>query len=903
VRSHAKASTAGSTKRQASGLGRIFRGADAIRGISPRANGSGAPKARRLVLPLALMVALFSVLFGVGGALAAAPTISSTSVSSVTTKSALLEAAINPGGEATTYHFEYGPADCASNPCTSVPVPNGNVGSGFTAIEVVDEIAGLSPGTTYHFRVLATNGGGTSEGPDTVFKTYAPLVPNTECPNQAFRIGPSASLPDCRAYEMVSPVDKNGGLGWAPGLNVQEQTSPDGEKLAYSSRNSFGNPQGAGRTNHYVATRAVDGWSSENITPPGISLGGEQILSGFFYAFSRDLTSGWLWSFLPLNPGEPEGSYLYRFEMADGSYERLDVLPGQDAETPGRFSGASEGNAHQIFEAKEPLTPDAAPDTNAKQVYDLFGGELHLVSVLPHGEPFPPGQREAIAGSSTANYKIPDYRTNVVSDDGSRVFWFLAKDSFSGGTGRVFVRENPAEPQSALDGGGECTEPDKACTHQLLTGEENRFLAASPDGSKALIAGEGNLTRVDVDTKAATLIAGELVEHNPGGFSSAVSSTGVLGASEDLSRVYFVSREDLAPGGTAGANNLYLDDEGAKTFVASLTELDTGGAGSNAQAANPVALQPDLHMSSVSPDGRHVAFTSSGAALAAQTAGYDNTDVNSGEPALEVYLYEVGGELICASCNPSGARPLASPLFGTTFGDLVKFEIPAAAWWPTASDGYYAPNALSEDGARAFFNSYDALLPQDTNGKVDVYQWEAPGSGDCEVGGSGYSEANGGCISLISTGKSAEDSEFIDARGDGRDVFFHTESDIDPRDPGVRDIYNARSGGGFPLPVLPPPCVGDACQNVPAAPDDPTPASASFKGPGNPLPIADCGAQARQAAKLRRAAKRLRRAADRSDSAMQAKSLGKRSVRLGKRAKGLSKRAARCRRANRGAAR
>src|SRR5262249_21358845 len=54
-------------------------------------------------------------------ALAAPPTISGTTISAVTTTSATLGALLDPHGKATHYHFEYGPADCSANPCTTAP--------------------------------------------------------------------------------------------------------------------------------------------------------------------------------------------------------------------------------------------------------------------------------------------------------------------------------------------------------------------------------------------------------------------------------------------------------------------------------------------------------------------------------------------------------------------------------------------------------------------------------------------------------------------------------------------------------------------------------------------------------------------------------------------------------------
>jgi len=126
-------------------------------------------------------------------------------------------------------------------------------------------------------------------------------------------------------------------------------------------------------------------------------------------------------------------------------------------------------------------------------------------------------------------------------------------------------------------------------------------------------------------------------------------------------------------------------------------------------------------------------------------------------------------------------------------------------------------------------------LPSDTNGVQDVYQWEAPGAGSCDTKDSNYFEPNEGCISLISTGKSPYKSELVDSSADGSDVFFTTLSSIDEaRDPGLVDIYDARVEGGFPPPPEAPECAGDACQSVPPPPNDQTPASAAFGGPGNP---------------------------------------------------------------------
>jgi hypothetical protein len=265
----------------------------------------------------------------------------------------------------------------------------------------------------------------------------------------------------------------------------------------------------------------------------------------------------------------------------------------------------------------------------------------------------------------------------------------------------------------------------------------------------------------------------------------------------------------------AGKRNLYLYEAGEGggqfRFIGALLEDS-----SVVEGASPSHSVAGKHYARVSADGLHAAF-----ATVAPMSGYDNADAESEAADAEVFLYDAGadegqGKLICASCNPSGARPRG------------------AAWIPGNENIFYPPRVLSEDGQRLFFNSHDALLPRDTNGRTDVYEWEAPGKGTCEESSPSFSPQNQGCVELISSGKSPTSSEFVDASPSGEDVFFTTLSSFDPRDTGLVDIYDARVGGGFPAPSAPPAaCEGEACQSAPEAPNDQTPSSLSFEGAGN----------------------------------------------------------------------
>ena len=88
--------------------------------------------------------------------------------SSVAQTAANLNATVNPnGGEVSKCEFEYGTSTAYDKtaPCSALP------GKGTSPISVSASISGLSANTTYHFRISATNPGGTSKGLDESFKT------------------------------------------------------------------------------------------------------------------------------------------------------------------------------------------------------------------------------------------------------------------------------------------------------------------------------------------------------------------------------------------------------------------------------------------------------------------------------------------------------------------------------------------------------------------------------------------------------------------------------------------------------------------------------------------------------------------------------------------------------------
>ncbi len=145
---------------------------------------------------------------------------------------------------------------------------------------------------------------------------------------------------------------------------------------------------------------------------------------------------------------------------------------------------------------------------------------------------------------------------------------------------------------------------------------------------------------------------------------------------------------------------------------------------------------------------------------------------------------------------------------------------------------------LSEDGSRVFFQTKEALVPQDTNEQTDVYEWEREGAGSCEHASASFSASNGGCLYLISTGESDEPSYFGDASADGSNVFFFTRQSLVGQDQDENDdLYDARVEGGIAAQNPSPPvgCAGEGClAPADAPPVFDVPASTTFAGVEQP---------------------------------------------------------------------
>jgi hypothetical protein len=592
--------------------------------------------------------------------------------------------------------------------------------------------------------------------------------------------------------------------------------------------------------NSYAGTRGSVGETRESSVEHAVSDSGSRI---FWTTQSKSPAVGPGMIYARINPAEPQSA------LALGSAAGVGDLTGPATGSGKTSNGSTTVNEVQTnsggFAVGQSISGGGIPaETTITTIEKLKNGNLKLkiskaaTATLPSAALSGAASKTVLnatagsgafaAGQSVVGIGIP-FGTTITEVAGAALTLSVAATKTGTGVG--------------LESFSACTEPEAACTlpvseeaEALSKTDASRFWTAAADGSAALFTSGEDLYRFDTskaiagDPGATTLIAHKAV--------------GVLGAADDLSYAYFVSKEVLSEGAVAGQFNLYADHEGVLDLVVVLGSADIINL---AAQISPVSVLPILRASRVTPDGRRIAFQA-----VSSLTGYDNLEPLSGKRYTEVYRYDAAanggeGELSCVSCDPTGGAPSGLPLIATPYTlpnapKPINFDFGTSGVLPTWERETYASRLLSDDGSRLFFESYESLVPRDTNGVRDVYQWElAQGAtakeekASCQSEGAElYVPASGGCLSLISTGASPQPSEFIDASASGDDVFIATTSSIARRDEGLIDIYDARVGGGFPEPVPPVTCVGDACKPVPSPPSDPTPASAAFKGPGNP---------------------------------------------------------------------
>jgi hypothetical protein len=606
----------------------------------------------------------------------------------------------------------------------------------------------------------------------------------------------AATLPDGRGYELVSPAEKNGGDVRAN--SARSYVAANGDAVVFPSYVAFEGSQGTQIDSEYLAERVkapgTQGWVTRPITPRQEALSFQAINAGMATAFeptfTPDLSSGIYRAWRPLTdaPNVADVQNLYRLDGLRSGVTATTLLSDAFSLISGPtfllmaarpvVVGASTDLSHVVFESRWALTADAPPGI-APKLYEFTNGSLRLASVLPDGSPASQASG-GIAGSvSTTFYPMP----RAVSVDGSRVFF---SDS---STGNIYVRTAGLTTEQL--NASEKAVPESPSPASLWD--------ATSDGSRAFFVTSEGLVEGDDDGLPDLYVYDQSASVGArlsvlSVYSQELFVRAVVGASADGHYVYFIADGDKE-------GQIYVWHDGGVSLIAA------HGNGSDVNFNGRFGrfiFEPEIPRSRVTPDGRHLLFASTtdvGIRGAGGFAGYDHAGYE------ELYIYNAdSAQIACASCNPTG-RPATDHAL-----DYVRRGFGAPTW--------HVSHPLSDDGRWVFFNTRDALVPEDGNGKIDAYEYDAVN----------------GTVHLLSSGSNASDSYFVNASSDGRDVFVATRERLVGWDADDNyDIYDVRVNGGFPEPApRAPSCAGEACQGSPSAQSDASRgASAVFRGAGD----------------------------------------------------------------------
>ena len=592
------------------------------------------------------------------------PDLAQISLTEPTQTSIILNELVNPhNNPLTDCHFVYGIGGMfnQSAPCEGT-LPSGG---GFSQVSAA--ISGLTPGAEYTFKLIATNSAGTAEGEPRSFHALEE-APEEACPNEAIREQQfAAHLPDCRAFEQVSPAEKGGGDISGEGFTVI--ASKDGDGAVYASRTPFGDTIGSGAvgSTQYLARRGNTAWITHAITPTGRPEAIQTLTSATRLGpYSDDLTTALIAGYdLPAVADDTPGrNNMYVEDTATRALRTVTasetgiVYPYAEFIDPQVYWGLSADAKHVAFVSPTQFLPEAAPDVPNAYLWD--DGVLSVAGVMPNGS--------IPSGGSTLD---PESIRSIVSADGSSVAFSSPAD-------------NSAPPQLYLRIDGEETvrisEPEGSNQVEPVGVV---FQGMTPDGSNVFFVSDTPL--LDEDTasgpdlyrytvgpdpnKEANLT---LISHEGSAVSDIYSGTALIGMSDDGERVYYHTITD----------NLKVWDHGETRLIAT-------GLSRSPVFVSQLTLQGRIPgLGRVSADGNWFAYMAGG-----------------------MYLYDLEDDTrTCVSCSATASEGGVTVEAKVTNGTAVV--TPGAR-----------PRFLSDNG-QVFFSTPRRLLPGDINGVADTYAYD-----------------------------------------------------------------------------------------------------------------------------------------------------------------------------------
>jgi hypothetical protein len=696
---------------------------------------------------------------------------------------------IDPRNSATGYVFEYG-----ATPALGSTTPQVSIGGGSTPMIVSKVATGLSPNTTYYFRLSATNLTGTATSGSKMVKT---------------RSEPSPSTPE-RKYEQVSP-DALNNVDAGVFEQAMATVASNGESVGICN---FYPPEGEGSGfcgSIANSHRTASGWQSKSFLPPTCgtdpltaagggngAIGGSNLWSANLdrAIFFRSEFAACPFEPQTLNPAaQTDVVNFYRGDFVAGTYDLLAPDPSLQTVEVADFRklGASDDFGVVFYQSltQQTVTGQAAPAESFSKLYEWDHGTLRLVSVMPNGSPF------------TESVEI-SYGPGAVSSSGNRVFFQSPPPPSA--SSQLYMREDGSTTYDI--GQSECT---PACGPPSW----KAFATASQDGSMAFFETPETLSNEDNDPSttvrdlylyrhsanpASERNLWVLTRDNEPADGTSAELRGELGRSDDGETVFFAAAGQIVPGApTAAGFKVYRwrwnDGDPKVDFLANLDGTPTVNCTVSYKGVSPWTDEQNWNCElrnlgeNFLPQPERISrVRADGGQLTIDTIKALDPVADS-DSSRDVYTWDEGQDWRCISCQMSGVPSAGESL----------------SQGPNGLNGrsLFTQNALpalitSSDGKKIYFTSRDQLVPQDTNGSVrDVYEW------------------NDGTVSLISSGNSDKDNLLVGTSTSGNDVFFITAEPLVGWDTDeARDIYDARVGGGFPEP---PPtgavCEGEACRD------------------------------------------------------------------------------------------
>jgi hypothetical protein len=637
----------------------------------------------------------------------------------------------------------------------------------------------------------------------------APAVRADEaCPNEPARVQQGATyLPDCRAFEQVTPTD--GGAYDA----TFEAASADGSHVLFdapggllgTAESTDGHIFGAGRTPTGSATQALTPFDSSSSPQNFFLIGSSEDAETIAFVTSVSL--------VPQDTNSSGDLYA----VAGGkpvllSHDSSDTAIGN---MPAPFTGGApyllaRDGRHLFFQSADTAT-----------------GALSLVSQTTAGsDPANPENRQGGAqlgnGIGPGTEGVDGNTVGAVSTDGSAVFFTstLQYDPAlpDDGVKKLFMRRGGVT--TVVSASRTATPSESPVTYE----------GAAADGSQVFFSTPDELTPDDhnavPDVYRYTTATGALTRITAGspGFEDNTTGVdvhnggGVVAVSADGSHVYFITPDQLtaqAPAGDPGPL-LYEWTPSGTTFVAALSPDDVGGyesaTGSHVFFIPLTSLLQPARPVRMTPDGSHLVFESH--------AQLTPDDTNATE---DVYEYSDTGGLVRVS------KDSVAPSAPVSYDAVIGSPLPGA----NGGDGQPAPDyadngevsygrVVSDDGSRVFFSTRNALTPDAREGVRSIYEYEQ------------------GRVSLVSPGgPAASDAYYQDSTADGNDVFFTIRQALNQGDDdgGATDVYDSRIDGGFASATAEPSgCLqSNTCPATPLALPA-APVSSLFELPGNAPP-------------------------------------------------------------------